>query len=157
MENQSIKKHTVIWWIVAILVILLGTWAWFHYKSTKVPPTGDVLAEETETMRIDAKHQFKNGTHIVAGQVNLPTPCYVLDAKASVAESAPEQVTIAFTASTSAEQCAQVVTPERFKVQFSASAEAKIKATWNGKPAILNLIPAGADEDLTNFELFIKG
>ena len=34
---------------------------------------------------------------------------------------------------------------------------AMIKATWNGQPVELNLIPSGATEDLTNFEIFIKG
>ena len=40
---------------------------------------------------------------------------------------------------------------------FTASEKATIKATWNGKPAILNLIPADPNEDLNNFELYIKG
>ncbi len=164
MQDQSIKKGTIIWWAVAILVILGGTWGYFHYKSLQTPTdTGEVLAEDTEAMRIDAKHQFKNGLpaqtgkHIVAGSVNMPTACYTLTTQATVAESMPEQVTIAFTTSTSGDICAQVITAERFKVDFTASENAQIKATWNGKPAILNLIPAGADEDLTNFEVFIKG
>ncbi len=158
MQDQSIKKSTIIWWVVAVLVILGGTWGYLHYKSTQTPTdTGNVLAEDTEAMRIDAKHQFKNGKHIVAGSVNLPTACYTLSTEARVAESMPEQVTIAFTATTSGDICAQVITAERFKAEFTASENAQIKATWNGKPAILNLIPAGEGEDLTNFELFIKG
>ena len=159
--DESIKKGTVVTIVVIILVIVLGGWVWSKYVSK----TNQTLKEETQTqienqspvMRITAKHQFKNAKHIIAGEVDLPTACYVLDAKASVAGSASEQVTIAFTAQTQGDLCAQVITAERFKIDFGASKDAVLKATWNGKPAILNLIPAGAGEDLNNFELFIKG
>jgi hypothetical protein len=157
MEEQSIKKSTIVTIVIVLLVIVGGTSAWLQYgRGTDKTPTGDVV-EDVETMRITAKHQFKNGKHIIAGEVNLPTPCYVLDTQAIVAESYPEQVTVAFTATTGADMCAQVITTERFKVEFTASKDASIKATWNGAPAILNLIPAGENEDLTNFEVFIKG
>jgi len=103
--------------------------------------------------RITAKHQYKNGTHIVAGEVNMPTPCYILDVSARVAS---EQVTLDFVSKTNGEVCAQVITTERFKVDFKAVENVAIKATWNGQPVELNLIPAGANEDLSNFEIFIK-
>ena len=157
--DESIKKGTVITIIVLLLLIVSGAWVWNKYSS-KPNPNPEVLGEandQTPEMTITAKHQFKAGKHIIAGDVNLPTPCYLLDTKASVAESYPEQVTIAFTATTQGEVCAQVITTERFKVDFTASEGATIKATWDGKPAILNLIPAGPGEDLNNFELYIKG
>ncbi len=159
MEDQSIKKSTVVTSVVAILLILVGTLVYVKYikPNNDVTPTGQVQGETEEKMTITAKHQFKNGKHIIAGDIDLPTPCYVLDSKVNVAESAPEQVTLVFTATTQGEVCAQVITTERFKLEFQASEQANISATWNGKPATLNLIPAGANEDLNNFELFIKG
>lgn len=148
----------VIWGIIIVLfLVVAGTWGWvkFHNPSEPVP---EVKGEETENIPdITAKHQFKNGSHIVAGEVNLPTPCYALDTKAVVLESLPEQVTLEFTATTQGEVCAQVLTTERFKIDFKASEGAIIKATWNGKPAKLNLIPAGPNEDLNDFEIFQKG
>lgn len=156
-QNEGMKKSTI-WIIVGILVlVLLGTWGWvkFHDTGAVVP---EVKGEETENIPdITAKHQFKAGKHIVAGEVNLPTPCYLLDTSAVVAESMPEQVTLKFTATTQGDMCAQVVTTERFRIDFTASEGAVIKATWNGKPAKLNLIPVGPNEDLTNFEIFLKG
>jgi len=107
--------------------------------------------------RITAKHQYKNGTHIIAGEINLPTPCHILTSEVRIAESYPEQVTIAFAYKSSAEMCAEVITPARFKVEFKAAEKASINATLNGKAVILNLIPAGPNEDLNDFELFIKG
>ncbi len=163
MEDQSIKKSTIGIIIAIVLIVLLGTWAYVKYGTTLLDPKGAETEEvagatdESAIGRITAKHQWKNGTHIVAGEVNLPTPCYVLETEARIAESMPEQVTLAFTATTGTDVCAQVITPERFKIDFKASKDATIKATWNGEPVILNLIPAGENEDLANFELFIKG
>jgi hypothetical protein len=143
--------------VLAALVLGVSGLIWWKYKDGM--PTNNAVAtvNDEDTVSITAKHQFKDGTHIVAGDVNLPTPCYVLNTEARVAESQPEQVTLVFTTQTEPNVCAQVVTTERFKIDFKADENATITATWNGKPAKLNLIPAGADEDLSNFELFIKG
>ncbi len=158
MEQNYAMKKGLIWTIVVILaLIVVGTWALTRYN-TKESPVPEVKGEETEVVQdITAKHQFKNGKHIVAGEVNLPTPCYILSTDAIIAESMPEQVTLRFTTTTQGEVCAQVITPERFRIDFTASEGAIIKATWNGKPAKLNLIPAGPNEDLSNFEIFQKG
>ena len=162
LTNHKIMSKTVI--IVIVVLIVLGafyfwapdSWKWWQ-KTTTEKTNGDVLGTVSPHERITAKHQFKNGTHIIAGETNLPTPCHILNTTARVAESFPEQVTIDFTSTSSGEICAQVITVNRFKIEFQASENAMIKATWNGQPVELNLIPSGATEDLTNFEIFIKG
>jgi hypothetical protein len=106
---------------------------------------------------ITAKHQFADGTHFVAGEIELPTPCHILEHEVFVAESFPEQVTINFSMTTQAEACVQVITPARFLVQFDASERATIETTLNGNRAILNLIDADPGENLEDFDLFIKG
>ncbi len=161
------SKSTIAIIVILALLILGTTYVAFAPDSWKfwdsqAPSTTDTTGQiQTDpslpSERITAKHQFTNGTHIVAGDVNLPTACYILATNALVKESYPEQVVLQFSANTNAEACAQVVTTERFKINFSASKDATITATWNGKPIELNLIPAGANEDLNNFELFIKG
>ncbi len=156
--------------IIIILVIIIGFyfWApdsWKFWQQTPVEDVdGDVLGTASPHERITAKHQYKpaspaggNGTHIIAGEANSPTPCDILTTDARIAESFPEQVTLLFNSKNSGEICAQVVTSNRFKIEFQASENATIKATWNGQPVELNLIPVGANEDLTNFEIFIKG
>lgn len=118
------------------------------------------LVEEQQTrpsVTITAKHQYKDGTHIVAGETDMPTPCHILNWETLIAESYPEQVTINFNLSTQAEMCTQVITPTRFKVEFKVSEMASINATLNGERIILNLIEAGTEENLDDFELFIKG
>ncbi len=158
-------SKTVIAWIVIIILIIVGvTLYWQFGRSNDVKSNANVPVSNADKKAdagvpslITAAHQFKNGKHIIAGEVDLPTPCHILTTDAMVAESMPEQVTIAFKSeSKDAEICAQVITPERFKVEFMASKDAVIKATWNGQPAELNLVPVGPNEDLENFELFIK-
>ncbi len=151
--------------ILLVIIITLGALFYFGPDSMKFweDQTANTIDSVTNNPnnsqheRINAKHQYRNGTHIVAGEVTLPTPCYVLTTSAMVAESFPEQVTIAFTSSTSGDVCVQLATTERFKIEFQASVQARIKATWNGQPVELNLIEASPNEDLTKFEIFIKG
>jgi len=156
------SKGIIISSIVALIVIIGGaSYFYFGPDSLKFWGTTNtqrdtVIPSEPEHERITAKHQFKNGTHTIAGEVTLPTPCHILTTDAVVAESYPEQVSINFVSRTQAQACAQTLTTGRFKVEFKASEQATIKATWNGLPVQLNLIPAGLDEDLTNFEIFIK-
>ena|SRR3989344_510838 len=128
---------------------------WDNQSAAVIGAGDDTTPSPHET--INAKHQYKNGKHIIAGEVDLPTPCHILTTTAQIAESFPEQVTINFTSKDSGEVCTQVITLNRFKIEFEASANAVIKARWNGQPVELNLIPAGANEDLSDFKIYIKG
>jgi len=115
----------------------------------------DVLVTPKTT--VTAKHAYQNGTHIIAGEIPLPTPCHILETKGS-ASADKKQVFIELTSSIKTdEMCAQVITPARFKVSVKALSGAKMSATLNGQEVILNLIEAGPEENLDNFELYIKG
>src|SRR3989344_3849143 len=128
------KTATTITTIVILVILSIAFYfyapeSWkFWQGETQPAALGAVPGDETgenpaphET--ITAKHQFKNGIHIIAGEANVPTPCHLLTTIAGVAESFPEQVTIDFAATSSADVCAQTITPVRFKVEFQASAE----------------------------------
>lgn len=114
-------------------------------------------ADSTPPITITAKRQFENGVHTIAGTLDMPTPCHLLDWGIIVAESFPEQVTVAFTLDSQAEACAQVITEGRFKFEVEVSENATFGATINGRRAILNLIDVAPGEDLDDFELFEKG
>lgn len=107
--------------------------------------------------RIDAKHYFIDGKHTLVGEIEMPTPCDLVETSASVMESFPEQVIVDFTVINNAEMCAQALTAQRFKVDFQASMEASIAARFMGRAVDLNLIPAAAGETPDEFEIFIKG
>lgn len=149
-----------------VLILLIGGMFMFAYLERKnieneqtapyTPPTDEEVPYPDIT-RIDAKHFFIDGTHTLAGEILFPTPCDLLNWETMIAESFPEQVTISFTVTNYADTCAQVVTPQRFKVDFDASENASIRARFEGRAIDLNLIPAGPDENPDEFELFIKG
>lgn len=155
MENKN--TYYLVGAIVVIIAIIGG--AYYYSRSTATDPVdtqvGDINQSSGEI--ITARHQFKNGVHLIAGSVNLPTPCHLLMENVQVSKSLPEQVTLAFTATSSAEACIQVITPVRFRFDVTASEDAEFAATWNGAPVRLNLIPVGPNEDIEDFEVFIKG
>lgn len=106
---------------------------------------------------ITAKHAYRKNLHIIAGEVPLPSACEILEATA-VSSADKQQVIIQLLSSIkSGEKCPSDITPARFKVEAKANKDATLSATYNGQPVTLNLIEAGPDEDLDNFELYIKG
>ena len=147
---------------IVIVLILAGAFYflapdsmkfWGDQTANTIDSTSDDSETTTPHERITAKHQYKNGTHIVAGEVNMPTPCYILNVTSRIVN---EEAILDFVSETNGEMCAEVITTERFKVDFTAGENVVIKGTWNGEPVELNLIPAGANEDLVNFEIFVK-
>lgn len=117
-------------------------------------PDQIVISQKTV---VTAKHSYANGTHTVAGEVPLPTPCHILDAEARVSAD-KKTVVVALTSSMKTDEiCSQVITPARFKVTAKATKDAHITATLNGQEITLNLIEATAGENLDNFDLYIKG
>ncbi|MFM2374839.1 MAG: hypothetical protein RLZZ234_834 [Candidatus Parcubacteria bacterium] len=116
------------------------------------------VATTTDDVRINAVHFFKDGAHVVVGDVMVPTPCDLLESGVIVAESMPEQVNIKLTTLNNADTCAQVLTLQRFRVDFTASEKATIQATLNGKSVILNLRDAEPGTDPLKLEdLYFKG
>lgn len=108
---------------------------------------------------INARHRFKNGMHILAGEVHVPTACDLLETESlvEVREPREDRVTIRFTTLNEAEVCAQVITSARFKILFNASEDAEIVGTWNGHTVRLNLVEMKSDENIDDFELYFKG
>jgi len=155
-------KRSIILVVSVFLLIVVGMFVYAFLKSGEiavpvvVTPVEEVVPYANIT-RIDAKHFYIDGVHTFAGQIELPTPCDLLEVESVVAESYPEQITLNFTVINNSEMCAQVITAQRFKVSATASAEAIVHATFMGRPVELNLIPAAAGETPEEFEVFIKG
>ena len=152
--------------IVAILlfaVIVGGMFGYAYLKrgqlQTATPvPTAPPQDNTPNITHIDAKHFFKDGVHTIAGEIMMPTPCDLLEASPITLESSRDEVTVAFRVINNTQGvCAQIITPQRFKVSFEANKGAIIKALFKGEPVILNLIEAGPDENPDDFEIFQKG
>lgn len=160
MENRN-----VIIAVALLALIVVGMFVFTYLKKQEIQnndriKTDEVVADTepyAQITRIDAKHFFDGKTHTLAGEILMPTPCDLLNWDTRVAESNPEQVTVDFNVVNHSESCAQVITPQRFKVSFDASEKANIRATFAGRSVELNLLPASPDESPDDFELFIKG
>lgn len=148
---------------VIFLVLIGGMFGYAAMKRAElnkpkvvVPQAPEV--EDASQIRVNAVHFFKDGTHTIVGDLMVPTPCDLIQADALVAESMPEQVTIQLTTINNDDTCAQVMTLQRFRVEFSASEQATIRATLDGTQVVLNLrdAEAGAEPDKLE-DLYFKG
>jgi len=117
--------------------------------------TKEVLVTSKTT--VTARHAYRNGAHIILGEVPLPTACHILEAFGTLLADTKQVFVELVSSIKTGETCLGNITPARFKVSVKARENTKITATLNGQEIILNLIEAGADENLDNFELYIKG
>lgn len=102
---------------------------------------------------VPVAHQYKNGIHTYVGEVESPTPCYVVTGEAIVRESYPEQVDIRIETQNSGEICTQVITLKKFRVSFHASDKAVIRAFLNGVPVLFKVEEAPASLNLESVTL----
>ena len=149
--------------LFVLIVVGMFVFAFLKQQEISVPtqntnePTTEENDKYSSITRIDGKHFYIDGIHTVVGEIPMPTPCDLLETNMIVAESYPEQITIDFSVINNAEFCAEVVTPQRFKVSGAASPAATFKALFQNRNVELNLIEAEAGETPDDFELFIKG
>ncbi|MCA9357662.1 hypothetical protein KC902_00185 [Candidatus Kaiserbacteria bacterium] len=158
------SQKTIILIVTLFVLIIIGMFSYAHLKKVELEAVPTPSEEEQapsvpypNITRIDAKHYFIDGVHTLVGEIEMPTPCDLVESSALVMESYPEQVMVDFTVINNADICTQVITAQRFKVAFQASENASIKAVFMGREVTLNLIPAAAGETPDEFELFIKG
>lgn len=148
-----------------LALIIVGMFVFTYLKKSELaeapavtPPSDMREGPYAGITRIDAKHFFIPPTHTLAGEIMMPTPCDLLDySDVRIQESSPETVIVNFKVVNHTETCVQTVTPQRFMVTFDAHKDATIKATFEGRPVELNLIPSADGETPANFELFMKG
>lgn len=144
--------------LAAILVlgyVLLGKI--FNPPVTNEQTNTDINIPEEEMKIITVKHGYKEGRHIYAGEIIMPTPCDALEWKINEDKSTESEKLAEFISVNKSEVCAQIITAARFKIEFESREETKLKATLDGVPVKLNVIEVGPDENLDDFEIFIKG
>lgn len=114
----------------------------------------------TPETRITGLHDVTDGVHTVVGTYVVPTPCHRLTVEPFFTDGDRSNVELSFNVlgpENEDEMCAQVVTDAPFKVTFEAPEDAVLSGTLNGEPIVLNLAPAGEDDNLDEFEEFYKG
>lgn len=160
-------SRTTIYVVTGIFLLIVAGMFGMSYLNSDIDPSNQTGAgadtepvdtdANTPTERITAKHFFIDGTHTLVGEIDMPTPCDLLEYDTVVQESMPEQVRVDFTVINNADTCAQVITPQRFMVTVDASKDAVFTATLRGESVTLNLVPAADGETPDEFELYSKG
>lgn len=157
MESNSKKTTAIVIAIIIIVLIAGGFYLSYKKGGVKAPTTeeGIPLKNGTgtnyEITVINAKHQYKNGKHIYAGIINLPTSCHTVDVKAVPAGAG--KYTLQFTTATTDETCAQMVTPRPFRVEFTAPKVITVDATLDGKAITLSVLEVKEGEDIDKVDL----
>ena len=169
------QQRTIILVVILFVLIVVGmfTFAFLQRgepavdpapvppRATDTPSRGSPDStdnrEYPSVTRITAKHFIEDGTHTFVGEIPMPTPCDLIETDAVVRESDPEQVELQFSVLNTADTCAQVITPQRFSISATASPEATVSATFNGRPVELNLVPPGPNETPEDFSVYQKG
>lgn len=137
---------------VGVFVVAAG--ALFIYTLLLAPTERDVPADlATTTTReaeqlITARHKVVGTAHTVAGSVGLPTPCHTVVVEPFFVDAGTSTVELRFSTGLSGDVCAAKVTDVPFWVTFTADPGAELRATWNGAPATLNLVPVGPNEPI---------
>lgn len=159
MEHKNIIASGIV-----LVLIIGGMFVFAYLKKTEMQtvPSAETVTETPKTpyddiVRINAKHFYIDGVHTIVGEIPMPTSCDLLNWDSKVDEEKPPHATIDFKVINHTDSCEEVITAQRFKVSFTASADVVMSATLQGRHVELNLIPAGEGETPDNFELFIKG
>lgn len=161
MENNNKKTTAIV--IAIIVIILIGAGFYFSYKKSGVQtgtteeqiPLKNGSNSSYEITAVNARHQYKNGKHIYAGVIDLPTPCHTVSVVAAL--SGKNKYTLQFTTKTTDEVCAQVITPRPFRVEFAAPKNITVDATVNGKLITLNVLEVKEGEDIDKVKFNDKG
>jgi hypothetical protein len=151
MDNNN---KTTVWIILAVLLALLivGVLV-IRGKNTQEYTNTNKISEEMYDRTIDLKHQYKNGKHIFAGTIEVPTPCYQVALNVTPGDIAE----LNFETKDSGGVCAQVITDASFYVEFEGPENQLFIGKLNGEPINLNQFEIGADMDINTVDIFLKG
>ena len=163
MEPAEGKNKTVIVIVLILIALVLVGYGFYKSRAPKTPPAPieNETAEEPQNQYaeiVNAKHQYKDGRHTYVGELNLGTPCDLLEFDVIKDSLNLRSIELNFRSVYEGEDgCIQVVTARPFKVTFEAPQTINLTVTFNGKPTRFNLFEVPANEDLDSFDINVKG
>ncbi len=163
VEQGGSKTPIIIGAVVVVILVVLGLYFWLGGSKSddmvvdENTPSTPANPDNGYVQIVNVKHQYKNGTHTYAGDIDLPTPCEKLTSSAVVDPQNSNKYTLTFTTTSTAQTCAQVRTSKSFKLSFKAGKDITVEGTLNGKKLRLNMFEVRADQDLDSFDIYIKG
>lgn len=165
-EEGGSKAPVIIGVAVVVILIVLGLYFWLGSSSTDVtPPETNTPATNTPPVdnnyvqSVNVRHQFKSGTHTYVGSIDLSTPCETLTTEVVPTAAGSKLYTLKFTSTKTSEVCAEVKTTKSFKVTLKGTSDIKLDAygSLNGKQVRLNVFEVRPDQDIDNYDIYIKG
>lgn len=147
-------KKTTMWVVLAVLlaIIIVGILV-IKAQNKEVAENEEQEQQEYFEKTIDVKHQYKNGKHIFAGKIEVPSPCYQVEAVITPGDIAELNITTKDNGGI----CAQVITDANFYVEHEAPESQLYIGKLNGEPVNLNRFEVDSDLDINSFDIFIKG
>ncbi len=154
---MSNKQKTIVGLVILLVIVFVIVLIRSKGAATVNETPNDTTSVVEYADVVTVRHQYKNGVHTYAGDFRLPTPCHTL--QSAIAAGSGRMVNFLTFTSTypSDTMCAQVITTKGFKLSVENNPEAKVEATFNGKPLRLNIIEVGPNENLDDFEVNYKG
>jgi hypothetical protein len=147
-------KKTTIWVVLAILlaVVIVGVFV-IRAQNKEVAEKVEQSEQQNFEKTIDLKHQYKDGKHIFAGTLEVPSPCYQVDLSVTPGDVAE----LNFTTKDSGGICSQVITDANFYVEFEGKQDQLFIGKLNGEPVNLNTFEVDADMNINEINIFMKG
>lgn len=151
MENNN---KTTVWIILAVLLALLIVGV-LVIRGKNTQEYTNTNNEETQMYErtIDLKHQYKDGKHIFAGTIEVPTPCHQVSLNVTPGDVAE----LNFEVKDSGGVCAQVITDANFYAEFEGPENQLFIGKLNREPVNLNQFEVEADVDINTVDIFLKG
>lgn len=153
MKNKTGYIITI---IIGILFLIL-----VYLVATNKPEEGldgkvdeNVIEEPAELIHV--KHQYKDGTHIFAGDLIVDNDCSDR-LEASVSDTGPTLVFETIDDNPDGPCTKEAFKTYPYKLFHVSPEDTKYSGTVNGVPVRLNLYEISPDEDIDEVDLFIKG
>lgn len=152
-------------WTIIIVLIFIGLISVIIFNNSKTEKIDNSNKEREEAINelvkkpeitLITKHQYKDGVHTYIGEFETPTPCYSYNAE--IKESGDQKVIeLTYSPEENSETCIQVVDTKTFNISYEGPADDEVIATLNGEVVNLNIFEVPDDQDISTYEVMIKG
>ncbi len=153
------SNKNIMGWVVTV-VVLAAIGLGIYYLLNPKQPVETMVNEGSSyyVSLIPIKHQYKDGKHTYAGSLDLPNPCYNLEASIVSKAGSTSTAVININTPTSLEEiCAQVITKKDFKVEMAGSPDMMVEGVLNGKAVELNIFEVPAGQNIDEVQIDTKG
>jgi len=143
---------------IGVLIIVLLLIAFLGGKVQEKVVPKDVVPEEEEmiTETLVVKHQYQNGKHVFVGEVELPSTCYSYNAYIKASDDENTKI-LQIDRTTEGEVCGERFEIATYKVVYEGPEDLRFRAFINDQEYRLNAFDIPLDQNIDDFQIFLKG